>query len=455
MRAVFGFLILVLLFGCNANKKSSSATQEPPPPGWVANRPLNSAYYTGIGVAPKTAGTNYQRTAKENALSDLASEIKVNVNSNSLLYTLETNAKFEQEFKESIRTRTDLNLEDFEIVDTWEDVNGYWVYYRLNKQAYAEKLQAKKNTAQQLALDFLAKAESARNNSSYSISVDYYLRGLQALENFWNEDNTVDYQGKTILLDNTLFTGLKDQLNQARIQFESPIILSFQNSFKAQADLLVTNLSGAPAESVPLTYEYFGTYGRHRGKVATNADGRATIPVIEADKERADNSIRVSVDTELLFEPFQSDKFMKKLTETMRGTEAQKPITYKPPSVYLISKEENLNRSMDSEPIASAIMTSLGRRGVTFVNSKTNADIILKLDANTKTSGTEQGFYTSILTVNIEVNESLSGESRYKVSKTNMKGVDLSFEKAGLKAYQNFTRNIESELIRTLVNDLF
>src|SRR5690606_25529174 len=153
----------LLLFACNAQKKSSAITQESPPPGWVANKPLNSAYYTGIGVAPKAAGTHYQRTAKDNALSDLASEIKVNVNSNSLLYTLETNAKFEQEFKESIRTRTDLSLEDFEIVDTWEDANSYWVHYRLNKQAYAEKLQAKKNAAQQLAMDFLAKAESARN----------------------------------------------------------------------------------------------------------------------------------------------------------------------------------------------------------------------------------------------------------------------------------------------------
>lgn len=455
MRAVLGLFILLVLFGCNANKKSSSATAEPPAPRWVTNRPLNAAYYTGIGVSPKTAGTNYQRTAKENALSDLASEIKVNVNSNSLLYTLETNSKFEQEFKESIRTRTDLNLEDFEIVDTWEDGNSYWVYYRLNKQAYAEKLQAKKDAAQQLAIDFLAKAESAGNNSGYAISIDYYLRGLQALENFWNEDNTVNYQGETILLDNRLFTGLKEQLNLVRIQFENPVELSFQNSFKTTADVLVTSWSGAPLESVPLTYEYFGTYGRHRGKVATNADGRASIPVIEADKERGDNSIRVSVATEQLFEPFQSDKFMKKLTETMRGTDVQKAIVYKPPSVYLITTEENLNRNMESTPIKSAIMTSLGRRGITFANSESNADIILKLDADTRKAGTEQGFYTSVLTVNIEVTESLSGESRYNVSKNNMKGVDLNFEKAGLKAYQNFTRNIESELMRTLVNDLF
>lgn len=455
MRTAFGLVILLLLAGCNAQKQSSSASQEPAPPSWVANKPLNSAYYTGIGVAPKSAGTNYQRSAKDNALSDLASEIKVNVNSNSLLYTLETNAKFEQEFKESIRTRSDLSLEDFEIVDTWEDANSYWVHYRLNKQAYAEKLQAKKNTAQQLAMDFLAKAESAHNAANYTLSIDYYLRGLQALENFWNEDNTVSYSGNTILLDNRLFTGLKDELNQAKIQFENPIELSFQNNFKTQAEVLVTTPDGAPLESVPLAYEYFGIYGRHRGKVVTNADGRASIPIIEADRERADNGIRVSIDNAYLFEAFQSDKFMKKLTETMRYPEVQKGIIYIPPSVFLISKEENLSRSMDSTPIKAAIMTSLGRRGISFVNSKTAADIIIELDANTTKSGAEQGFHTSVLTLNIEITESISGESRYKVSKNNMKGVDLNFEKAGLKAYQNFTKNIESELIRTLVNDLF
>ncbi len=455
MKALLGLSIILLLFGCNANKKTASKETATLSPSWVSNKPINSAYYTGIGVAPKTSGTNFQRSAKENALSDLASEIKVNVNSNSLLYTLETNSNFEQEFKETIRTKSDLNLEDFEIVDTWEDINSYWVYYRLNKTAYAEKVQQKKNTAQQLALDFLAKAQASPSNSNYAIATDYYLRGLQALENFWNEDNTVTYQGETILLDNTLFTGLKEQLNKPLITFENTLELTFQNVFKTNAEIRVVGNDGSPLHGVPLAYEYFGNYGRHRGKTSTNFDGQATIPVADADRERADNSIKVIVDSELLFEPFQSDSFMKKLTETMRGTEAKKAITYKPPSIYLISDEKNLNKTMSGEPLTSAISTSLARRGITFANTKSQADLIFKLNADTQKSGTSQGFFTAVLTVNIEITETKSGESRYKVSKNNMKGVDLNFDKAGLKAYQNFTKNIESELMRTLVNDLF
>ena len=455
MIRLYWFLSVLIFVSCSSKKQTAATETAPPPPGWVDNRPITSAYYVGIGVAPKAVGSNFQRAAKENALSDLASEIKVNVNSNSLLYTLEREYKFEQEFRETIRTKSDLDLEDYEIVDSWEDGKSYWVYYRLNKAAYADAILRKKNSAQELGLDFLAKAEAAKNSGRYAVAVDYYLRGLQAIEDFWNEENKVDYQGQTILLDNTLFTGLKTHLNDLRISIENPLVLNFENKYKTTANVLATALDEAPQESVQLAYTYFGTYGIIRGKLATNADGRGEIAVVEVDKERASNSIRVFLDTETLFEPFESDRFMQKLTETMRGTEIQKPILYMPPAIYIISNEENLGRKMDGTPLTSAIMTSLGRRGIRFTNSKADADLILNIDADTRKAGSAQGFNTSNLAVNIDFTDVKSGESRYSVSKNNLKGVDLDYEKAGLKAYQNLTRNIESELMRTIVNDLF
>lgn len=455
MKALFGLFLALLMVSCGANKSTTATNTAPPAPGWVENRPINASYYIGIGVAPIAPATNYQNTAKQNALSDLASEIKVNVNTNSLLHTLETNSQFQQEFNETIRVQSDLNLEDFEILDTWADANSYWVYYRLSKSTYAEKLKQKKNTAQELSLDFYAKAEAASNSGNYSMAIDYYLRGLQALENFWNEENKVDYMGESLLLDNTLYTRLRDLLNNPRILFENPIELNFQNRYKSVAHMRVSSLTGSPFESVPLAYEYLGTYGRHRGKIMTNADGWADIAIADTDKERNNNLIRVFIDTERLFEPFKSDRFMQKLTETMRGAEVQKPMIYKPPSIYVISQEDNLNKKMNSEPVTSAIMASLGRRGITLAPSESGADLKMKLNANTQKAGTEQGFFTAILNINIEVLDAPSGESRYKLSKNNIKGVDLNFEKAGLKAYQNLIKNIESELMRPLVSDLF
>lgn len=430
--------------------------QEPSAPPWVESRPMSGMYYTGIGVSQKSTTANYQRLARENALSDLASEIKVNVNTNSLLYTLEREYKFEQEFRETVRVTSNLELEDFELVDTWEDDNSYWVYYRLSKQEYADRQRARRESAQNLALDFFAKAQSSETSHQFQSAADSYLRGLQALEAFWGDQNSVEFQGRNILIDNALFTGLRDLLSMVRITTEQALELNYQNGFKTTALLLATDSqTDFPLESVPLQYEYFGTFGRHRGKTSTNADGRSEIPINDAEKERATNLLVVSVDTELLFEPFQSDRFMRRLTEPLRSASAQFPITYKAPTIQIASNEKNLGQAMSTSPLSAAIKTSLGRRGVRFSENGNGADLSMDIRADTKSRGAEQGFYTAMLEMDIEVRNLDTGEVVYSVSRADMRGVDLDYERAGMKAYQNVTRNIESELMRKLVNDLF
>ncbi|MGB6035011.1 MAG: LPP20 family lipoprotein, partial [Cryomorphaceae bacterium] len=74
------FLFVALLSSCSSQKSVSTSESFPPSPTWVQSRPITNSYYVGIGVAQKTQGTDFRSAAKENALSDLASEIKVNVN---------------------------------------------------------------------------------------------------------------------------------------------------------------------------------------------------------------------------------------------------------------------------------------------------------------------------------------------------------------------------------------
>lgn len=448
--------LLLLLAACSGSKATVEQSQAPPPPSWVSSRPMTSSYYTGIGVAQKSLGSNFQKSARENALSDLASEIKVNVSSNSLLYTLERDYKFEQEFRETINVSTNLDLEDFEIVDTWEDENSYWAYYRLNKSDYARNLQEKKEAAQNTALDFYTKARASESSQQFSSAADAYLRGLQAMESFWGESNEIEYQGQSFFLDNELFSGLRSLLTEQRISVEKPILLNYENRFKTVGEIRVTDTqSGFPQEGVPLQYAYFGTYGRYRGKISTNADGRAEVSINEADKQKESNLLTVAINTEVIFEPFHSDRFMRKLTESLRGVSIQEKIAYHPPSLYIDSREKNLGQDMEGAPLTSAIMASLGRRGVRFASRPADADLTMTLRTDTEKGGQHQGFTTSILRVNMDIIDNLSGENVYKVSRSDIKGVDLDFKRAGVKAYQNLNKNIESELMRKLVSDLF
>ena len=279
---------------------------------------------------------------------------------------------------------------------------------------------------------------------------------MQALEEFANEENKVNYGGTDIFLANELFIGLNQLLSSPQIKLEDQIILNFQNRFKTDASLLVTSNDGSqPFEGVPIVYEYFGVYGRNKSKLSTNADGRLNVQISEVDKERSQNTVDIRIDSESIFELYQSDKFMKELTKSIRPKSIQEPIQYLPPTVYISSTEKNLGKSLENNPIKSAVMNSLQRREISFANSPKNADLSIQIAANTKKSGEAQGFSTCTLEVDLSLVDNASGEKRYQVTNSNVKGVDLDYNKAGLKAYKNLTRNIESELMRKLVNDIF
>ena len=72
-------------------------------PDWVKQHPVSGLSYIGIGMAEISEG-DYQQKAKQNALSDLVSEIQVVIAANSLLNTLEDDGNVKQTFAESIRT---------------------------------------------------------------------------------------------------------------------------------------------------------------------------------------------------------------------------------------------------------------------------------------------------------------------------------------------------------------
>ena len=64
-------------------------------PDWVKQHPVSGLSYIGIGMAEISEG-DYQQKAKQNALSDLVSEIQVVIAANSLLNTLEDDGNVKQ-----------------------------------------------------------------------------------------------------------------------------------------------------------------------------------------------------------------------------------------------------------------------------------------------------------------------------------------------------------------------
>ena len=147
----FSLAILIILIGYSICFAGT--------PGWVQKRPVSQAYYIGIAVASKTGDSkNYIQIAKDAALNDLASQIQVNIAGDLMQKIVEKSGLVQDEFVRQIQTSTRAELEGFELVDTYETDNAYWVYYRLSKELYAQQKLAKLHKAASLSLDLFKKA---------------------------------------------------------------------------------------------------------------------------------------------------------------------------------------------------------------------------------------------------------------------------------------------------------
>ena len=146
--------LLLMLIGCSGGKKAQQA-QLAPQPEWVKMRPSSPTYYYGIGAVRKSMDVGqYQQAARQNALADMAGEISTTISSNSVLHAFESNLGFRDDFTSTIRAQTQQDLEGYELVDSWEDLENYWVYYRLSKALYQELKEQRKNDAISRSFDY-------------------------------------------------------------------------------------------------------------------------------------------------------------------------------------------------------------------------------------------------------------------------------------------------------------
>jgi len=154
--------ILTLIFLAACSPKVQPPDPDSLKPSWLRAEPNQAGYYTGIGHSIKDGTNNYVQSAKKSALDDLVSEIKVNVSSTSVLSQLETNKKLTEQYQQVIQTTAADEIEEFEMVDAWEDASNYWVYYRLSIERYRQIKEEQKRNATTLALGYFEKSTRSR-----------------------------------------------------------------------------------------------------------------------------------------------------------------------------------------------------------------------------------------------------------------------------------------------------
>lgn len=446
------------VFGACRSKQGLQQTESPVAlapdrPAWVAARPVTDADYIGIGSCP-VARADFQETAKKNALNDLASEISVTVEGNSLLYTLDRKYKFDEEYTSTIATRTKERIEGYELVDSYNDGTTYWTYYRLNKAGYAHLKAQRKQQAIDQATDLYSRANATLAAGDLKGAFDLDLRGLIAMKDYWGESDLVSVDGRSIPLANELFNDLQKMASGVRLALlPEKCTLDWSNHFSRQMLITATYApSGKALAQLPIVVQYPAQGGMVTESRNTDAEGRSrtTVQRMEAGTDALDLVVRPDVDA--LVSGDLDPAFTKPLIGSLTIPETRVPIERVMPKFMVKGTETNMGKPMGDAPLSLALKEVLTSKGFRAVDREADADLVVEITASTREMGESNGFFTVALDEAVKARDRRSGEVVYAGGKQGLKGIQLDYNKAGQDAYKKAAVDLRSDLAPALVN---
>jgi len=425
-------------------------------PNWVAKRPINNAYFIGIGVIKKSDTRDYIQSAKNNALSDLSSEISVNISSEMVDIAIEKSGLSEEEVRSEIHSSTKADLEGYELVDTWESDYEYWVYYRLSKALYQSQINLKRENAINLSLDLFKKAKEKEKNwgakgSTINSAIEYYVQALKPIEGYYGNPLETLYNGDKIFLQNEIFTSLQWILSKTKLTVINPkldvkagsasktnlnVKAIFSNDGK---EVVVTNL--------PIHFSFIKGQGELVNTIRTNSKGIAKGQIITISPLEKLQMIKCSLDLTNYFTGDEPSNYLLNTLKNINSPSSKFIINVIGPTVYMESYEYNMENLLSVKIIEPKIKKHLSEKGYSFTDDIANADAMVSINAESREGSEMYGQYVAFVDATISVTDMNSGEEIYKNSLQNKKGIQLSFEKAGLKAYQDLTKEISSNII--------
>ena len=443
--------LLCLVSACSARLQSPDA--DALKPSWLRDQPYREGYYTGIGHSLKDGTNNYVQAAKKSALEDLASQIKVNIASSSVLSFFETDLKVREEYEQIIKTTAADELEDFELVDAWEDGTNYWVYYQLSISRYLQIKEEKKRNATTLAKDYYAKGLESEHAGDRLQAIGYYFQAFRSLEKYLGEAIRVTVGDREVLLGNEIYASVQNLLNRMTVRVEPASILVNRRLAQSPIDVIAKTFyeDGAPAQDVPLTAAFEKGGGEIFPDYKTNENGEARILINRIRSTDVEQRVGVKVNIDALSGTGNSPVYAL-IARTLNVPGTAVLLKVQRPVVFLTSEERSLGFAKSSEQISNKLKNLLASNGFEFTDNKGAADLWFDVRADSEKGSVSGSIYITYLTGVIKVTAVKEGREIYATTLDRVKGYGLDYDKSSVDAYNKALESLERERLAEILN---
>ncbi|MDP3557529.1 MAG: LPP20 family lipoprotein [Bacteroidota bacterium] len=446
MKKISYILVLFITLAACKSKKEVAEAVEVKVPIWVSSRPNNGFKYIGVGVAEKGKGGNYQMDAKKNALYDLSSEIKVNISSNSVLYTVQNNNNFNENFNSLINLSNTDNIEGYQLVDSYENEKQYWIYYQLDKQEYANQKAQKKQQIISKASNLISLSFNDENNKDFSSCLKKRIQAFGVLTPYLSEE---------IVFDSKLTNGIKTVFDltaviQQQLQSitlvakkEMPILKPYQQTYAPLIYSLELK-SKTPLQNFPFVVTSDEEKIKVNEKTTTNSNGELQVKVNYVEPINQTAAFALSPDISSLM---GSDSLGRAgitvLKQFIQTPSLKVQARVNNITIFVTATEKNLGKPTGLNLVEAIIGQKFNGQEVQIVSKPDEADYIIESIAETKediSSDILDANYKiklAALVISLQLKNNVTKEVIYKTQVSEVYGYANSLEKAGMNAYSN------------------
>jgi arginine repressor len=421
-------------------------------PAWLKTEPYQEGYYTGVGHSVKDGSNNYIQSAKKSAFDDLVSQIKVNVSSTSVLSTMEFDKKFQEQYEQVVQTTAADDIEEFEMVDAWENDRNYWVYYRLSIARYRQIKEEQKRNAVTLATDYFQKARAAEANHEILQSIGFYFQAFRSIEKYLAEPIKVTINNEEVLIVNETYASIQRLLDKIVVRVDPSEILMNRRVNQTAHNVIAktTYKDGGVAGEVPLAAAFVKGEGDIFRNYKTDENGLAKILINRIGSKDLEQTIGVKVDLDVLTSGSKSAVF-ELVSKTLRVPGAQIMMRVQRPVVYVTADEKSFGANKVNAQITNRLKNLLANNGFEFTDNKNSADLWFDIKADSEKGSVSGSIYITYLTSVIRVTAMKEGKEIYATTLDRVKGYGLDYDKSSVDAYNKAMETLEKDRVREII----
>ncbi len=442
---LLSFLIVLLFQSC----VSLSQSRKNPLPEWAKVKPVNSMYYIGIGSAPKIgfAPADYTQTAQQQALGDLSREISINISSESVLSVIEHNYNISENWTSEIKASSDIFLEGYELVETWESKEYYWVYYRLSKSKHAQLKEQRKKQAIADALLKYKQGEKQLENKAYFEAFTFYADALAGLKPYMAENTEVDIDGERKDLAQACFSsmiGILQSIEVRHAQKELNVVRG-KNIEVEDRVFTVYDTDDKPVSNIPIELS-FSTTNLVQNKYVSDNNGRFISDLVKVTSLNNNETLSAGLDM-LAWSRVSKEPMIRNIIRQIPVPKSTLIVNIQKPSFFVESSEKDYGSATNKSILADAMRGALATDN-SITQTKNNADFNIQIQSDANLSKSTHRYISASINMTVSMWDN-NGELLYQKRFT-LEGEGENKNEAMNDAYKEAENTLSRRVIREI-----